>query len=181
MECVTLGNEGHHLGFGLGGPQRLVAVGELSLDHAGSQLALRAVVGGLHLAEIIAEGQKLASSSVDFGLQVPRQWTNARGGEERRKAALKRALFSNRQSVLKNFPLVIAILAVFQLFEPEAVIAGFQDVAGVGNAIEEGGGHLGIAEHVHPAAAWLPAVPLRSSPAQDQGRQWLSTPRRRPS
>ena len=72
---------GTHVGFGLGGPHGSVAVGDLLLDHAGSQLALRAVVGGIHLARMFAEGQKLASGPVDFGLQVPCQWTTARGGD----------------------------------------------------------------------------------------------------
>ena len=33
-------------------------------------------------------------------------------------------------------------------FEAEAVIACFRDVAVVGEAVEHGGGHLGIAEHM---------------------------------
>ena len=32
--------------------------------------------------------------------------------------------------------------------EPEAVVSGFQDVAVVGEAIQEGGRHLGVAEHL---------------------------------
>ena len=36
--------------------------------------------------------------------------------------------------------------------EPEAVVAGFEDVAVVGKPIQQGGGHLGIAEHVRPLA-----------------------------
>lgn len=36
--------------------------------------------------------------------------------------------------------------------EPEAVIAGFQDVAMVRESIEQRGGHLGIAEHLGPFA-----------------------------
>jgi hypothetical protein len=34
--------------------------------------------------------------------------------------------------------------------EPEAVVAGFQDVAVVGEPIQQGCGHLGIAEDPHP-------------------------------
>jgi hypothetical protein len=36
--------------------------------------------------------------------------------------------------------------------EAEAVVAGFQDVAVVGEPIQQGGGHLGVAEHVGPFA-----------------------------
>ena len=36
--------------------------------------------------------------------------------------------------------------------EPEAVISGFQDVAVMCEAIEQGRGHLGIAEHARPLA-----------------------------
>ena len=34
--------------------------------------------------------------------------------------------------------------------EPEAVVAGLEDVAVVGKPVEQGGGHLGITEHVGP-------------------------------
>jgi catechol 2,3-dioxygenase-like lactoylglutathione lyase family enzyme len=34
--------------------------------------------------------------------------------------------------------------------EPEAVVAGLQDVAVVREPVEQGGGHLGIAEHASP-------------------------------
>ncbi len=37
-------------------------------------------------------------------------------------------------------------------FEPEAVVAGFQDVAVMGRPIEESGGHLGITEDTCPFA-----------------------------
>jgi hypothetical protein len=36
--------------------------------------------------------------------------------------------------------------------EAPAVIAGFNDVAMVGQAIEQRGGHLGVAEHAWPFA-----------------------------
>ena len=36
--------------------------------------------------------------------------------------------------------------------EPEAVVAGFEDMAVVGQPVEQRGGHLGIAEHVGPFA-----------------------------
>ena len=37
-------------------------------------------------------------------------------------------------------------------FEPEAVVPGFQDVAAVGKAVEQAGGHLGITEDAGPFA-----------------------------
>ena len=43
----------------MGGPHGSVAVCDFSLDHAGPQLSLRGVVGGLDLAGIIAKDQKL--------------------------------------------------------------------------------------------------------------------------
>jgi len=36
------------------------------------------------------------------------------------------------------------------LFKPIAFVAGFDDVAVVGEAIQEGGGHLGVDEHGDP-------------------------------
>jgi hypothetical protein len=38
------------------------------------------------------------------------------------------------------------------IFEPEAVISGLEDMAVVGEAIEERGGHLGVAEDGGPFA-----------------------------
>jgi hypothetical protein len=38
------------------------------------------------------------------------------------------------------------------VFEPEAVIAGFEDVAVMGEAIEQSRGHLGVAEDRGPLA-----------------------------
>jgi hypothetical protein len=38
------------------------------------------------------------------------------------------------------------------VLEPEAVIAGLEDVAMVGQSVEEGGGHLGVAEDGGPFA-----------------------------
>jgi len=38
----------------------------------------------------------------------------------------------------------------FTLFEAEGVVACFQDVAVVSDAIEQGGGHLGVAEDADP-------------------------------
>jgi hypothetical protein len=50
----------------LGGPHGTVAVCDFSLDHAGPQLSLRAVVGGLDLAGIVypCGGGRLAVTSV---------------------------------------------------------------------------------------------------------------------
>ena len=36
--------------------------------------------------------------------------------------------------------------------EPEAVVSGLEDVAVMGKPVQQGGGHLGIAEHVGPFA-----------------------------
>ncbi len=36
--------------------------------------------------------------------------------------------------------------------EPEAVVAGLEDVAMIGEPVEQRGGHLGIAEHLGPLA-----------------------------
>jgi len=38
------------------------------------------------------------------------------------------------------------------LFEPVRVVAGFEDIAVMREPIEQGGGHLGIAEDLHPVA-----------------------------
>jgi hypothetical protein len=54
-------------------------VGHLSLDPAGPQLSPRAVVGGLHLAGIIVEGQKLVSRPRYFGFDPLGNWLLNRG------------------------------------------------------------------------------------------------------
>ncbi len=41
-------------------------------------------------------------------------------------------------------------MASASVFEAPAGIAGLDDVAVVGEAIEHGGGHLGVAEHLRP-------------------------------
>ena len=43
-------------------------------------------------------------------------------------------------------------LSGFAVFEPPAFVAGLDDVAMVGQPVEERGGHLGIAEHLWPFA-----------------------------
>jgi hypothetical protein len=52
--------------------------------------------------------------------------------------------------------------------ESEAVISGFKDVAVVGEAIEQGGGHFGIAEHAGP----LSEAENKKSPQQAAGYWW---------
>jgi hypothetical protein len=52
---------GPSVGFRVRGPHGAVAVGDLSLDHAGPQLALGAVVDGIYLAGIIAERRRRVS------------------------------------------------------------------------------------------------------------------------
>ena len=59
-----------HVGLGLRGPHGAVAVGHFPLDHAVSQLSLRAIVGGFDLAGIVAKGQKLVSRAPNLGLQL---------------------------------------------------------------------------------------------------------------
>ena len=41
---------------------------------------------------------------------------------------------------------------VVAAFEALAVVAGFDDVAVVGQSVEQRGGHLGVAEHAGPFA-----------------------------
>jgi len=43
------------------------------------------------------------------------------------------------------------------MFEAPAVVAGFDDVAMVGNTVEQCGGHLGVAKDGRPDAEPLPA------------------------
>jgi hypothetical protein len=84
---------GPHVGLGLRGPHGAIAVGDLSLDHAGSQLSFRGVVGDVDLAGIIAERQQLVSRPAAFGLQFPRQIAAGGRGQECGEAAFKVALF----------------------------------------------------------------------------------------
>jgi hypothetical protein len=44
--------------------------------------------------------------------------------------------------------LLVTFCGVIAGLEPEAVVAGFEDMAVVGEAIEQGGGHLGVAGHL---------------------------------
>ena len=60
---------GAEVGFSFGGPHGAIAVGDLSLDHAGAEFALRGVVGGIDLAGKVAEGEKLVSRTPDLGGQ----------------------------------------------------------------------------------------------------------------
>ena len=59
---------GSDVRFGLRGPHGAIAVGDFSLDDAGAEFALGAVVGGVDLAGIVAEGQKLMAGACDLGL-----------------------------------------------------------------------------------------------------------------
>jgi hypothetical protein len=58
--------------LGLRGPHGAIAIGDFSLDHAGPQFSLRAIIGGVDLAGIVAKGQKLVLRGPDFGLQLAR-------------------------------------------------------------------------------------------------------------
>jgi hypothetical protein len=58
-----------HVGFGLSRPHGAVAVGHLSLDHTRSELAFRAVVGGIDLIGKISKGEQLTFGASDFGLE----------------------------------------------------------------------------------------------------------------
>jgi len=78
----------------LGGPHGAVAVGNFSLDHAGPQLSLRAVVGGLDLAGIIAKDQKLILRPPDFGLQLACEVAFCRCGKKGGELLFKLALFA---------------------------------------------------------------------------------------
>ena len=42
--------------------------------------------------------------------------------------------------------------AVIGSLEPEALVSGLEDVAVMGKAVEERGGHFGVAEHAGPFA-----------------------------
>ena len=83
-----------HISLGLGGPHGAVAVGNFSLDHAGPQLSLRAVVGGLDLAGIIAKDQKLILRPPDFGLQLACEVAFCRCGKKGGELLFKLALFA---------------------------------------------------------------------------------------
>jgi hypothetical protein len=53
------------------------------------------------------------------------------------------------QSALNSFQSGRFLLS-FTLLEGEGIVAGFQDVAAVGDAIEQGRGHLGITKNANP-------------------------------
>ena len=71
-----------HVRFGLRGPHGAVAIGDLSLDHAGTELSFGLIVGDVDLAGKVAKGQKLAARPSDFGLQFPRQIAAGRRGQQ---------------------------------------------------------------------------------------------------
>ena len=72
---------GSHIGLGLSRPHRAVAIGDLSLDHAGLQLSFRAIVCDVDLAGEIAKGEKLVARPADLGLQCLRQIAAGRRGQ----------------------------------------------------------------------------------------------------
>ena len=49
-------------------------------------------------------------------------------------------------------------------FEAPTVVAGFNDIAMVGQGVEQRGGHLGIAEHARPFAEGEVGISNRVSP-----------------
>ena len=77
----------------MGGPHGAVAVCDFSLNHAGPELSLRAVVGGLDLARIVAKDQKLLLRPTDFGLQLACEVASCRRGKKGRELLFKLALF----------------------------------------------------------------------------------------
>jgi hypothetical protein len=85
---------GAHIRFGLCGSRGAIAVGDLSLDHAGPQLWLRAVLGGLDLAGIVAKRQQLVPRPPDLGLQIARQSALRRRAQDTGKLPFERALFA---------------------------------------------------------------------------------------
>lgn len=46
----------------------------------------------------------------------------------------------------------LSLLWLFPVFKAVAFVAGFDDVAMMGQAIQQGGGHLGVAKHLRPLA-----------------------------
>ena len=59
---------------------------------------------------------------------------------------------AGRTRSLFRFPQTASPGVSATVFEPPAGVAGLDDVAVMGDAIEERGGHLGIAEHGRPLA-----------------------------
>ena len=68
--------------LGLRGPHGAIAIGHFPLDHAGPQLSLRAIIGGVDLARIVAKDQKLLLRPTDFGLQLACEVAFCRCGEK---------------------------------------------------------------------------------------------------
>lgn len=82
-----------HVGFGLSRPHCAITVGDFSLDHAGAELAFRAVVGGFDLSGKIAKGEQLALSAGDFGLEVAGEIAIRRRGQEEAELLFQLPLF----------------------------------------------------------------------------------------
>ncbi len=85
---------GSDVRLGLRGPHGAIAIGDFSLDHAGPQLSLRAIIGGVDVAGIIAKGKKLVLRAPDFGLELARQVALRRRAENIGELPFKRALFA---------------------------------------------------------------------------------------
>ena len=82
-----------HVRFGFGRPHGAVAVGDLSLDHAGSELALGGIVGDVDLAWIIAKRQKLISGTSDLGLQLSGEVASGGRGQKDGELLFQLSLF----------------------------------------------------------------------------------------
>lgn len=74
-------------------PHGAITVGDLSLDHARSQLSLRGVVGDVHLARIVAECEQLISGAPDLGLQLAGEIAPSRGDQQGCELLFQLALF----------------------------------------------------------------------------------------
>lgn len=70
---------------------------------------------------------------------------DAEGNMEKCQSALK----SIQQTASK---ITQGLGRIFPLFEAVGIVSGFEDVAVMGEPIEEGRGHLGVPKHLHPFA-----------------------------
>src|SRR5271154_6509600 len=82
-----------HVRFRLGGPHGAVSIGDFSLDHAGTEFALRGVVGDVDLAGIVTKGEKLVSRAPDFCLQLSRQIAPGWRGQKNFELSFQISLF----------------------------------------------------------------------------------------
>ena len=79
------------VGFGIGGPFCSVAVGDFSLDNAGSERTLADVICGVDLSGEIAEGEDLVACAADLAEQFARQRAIGGAGEDGIEIARQRA------------------------------------------------------------------------------------------